>query len=119
MSTRLGVAERRRRKRVTLSVPILVTSQDPGLKLQAVCDTIDVSSNGAQFRLPIQLPPGTRLRLDILHSNRFTNARVVRSFPGGGKAWKVGVELLHQTGNFWGLISPPKDWETADNWDWY
>lgn len=102
--------ERRRRQRIPLAVPLMVVSLDPGLKFSAVCETIEVSSSGAQLRVSRSLPPGTRLRLDILNSDKITQARVVRSDSDGKGGWRVRVELLQQTGNFWGVKSPPADW---------
>lgn len=119
----INLAERRRRTRLVLSVPLMVTSLDPSVKFQGVCETIDVSSSGAQLRLQRHLPPGIRLRLDVLNSNRMmTEARVVRSESDRRKGWRIGIQLLQQPGNFWGILSPPKDWdfsEGGDNFGWY
>jgi hypothetical protein len=122
MRQQLSVKEFRRRARITLSVPVMVTSLDTGVKCQAMCDTVDVSSNGALLRLRHTLPLGTRLRLDILHSNQVTEARVIRCDMDGTRAWKIGIQLLQQTGNFWGVKCPPKDWDgskSADDGHWY
>jgi hypothetical protein len=122
MSQHLSMNELRRRARITLSVPVIVTSLDTGVKYQVMCDTLDVSSNGALLRLRCFLPLDTRLRLDILHSSQVTEARVTRCDMDGARAWKVGVQLLQQTGNFWGVKSPPKDWDgsgSGDDGRWY
>jgi hypothetical protein len=91
MRQQLSVKEHRRRARITLSVPVMVTSLDTGVKCQAMCDTVDVSSNGALLRLRHTLPLGTRLRLDVLHSNQVTEARVIRCDMDETRAWKIGM----------------------------
>jgi hypothetical protein len=122
MSEHLSVHELRRRARITLSVPVMVTSLDTGVKYQSMCDTLDVSSNGALLRLRCSLPLDTRLRLDILHSSQVTEARVIRCDRDGARAWKVGIQLLQQNGNFWGVKCPPNDWDgsrSGDDDHWY
>jgi hypothetical protein len=105
--------ERRRRTRVPLSVPVIVTTLDQHIKLQETCETLDISSGGAQLRLSRAVPTGTRIRLDILNCDRVTKGWVVRSVPYEKKGWGVGVQLIEQTGNFWGISTPPKDWEES------
>src|SRR6476619_3055339 len=122
MSGDLSVNELRRRARVALSVPVMVTSLETGGKYQAMCDTLDVSSGGALLRIRLSLPVNSRLRLDILHSNQVTEARVIRTEKEGIKGWTVGIQRLQQTGNFWGVKFPPKDWEgsrSGDDGHWY
>jgi hypothetical protein len=122
MSEHLSVHELRRRARITLSVPVMVTSLDTGVKYQSMCDTLDVSSNGALLQLRCSLPLDTRLRLDILHSSQVTEARVIRCDRDGARAWKVGIQLLQQNGNFWGVKCPPNDWDgsrSGDDDHWY
>jgi hypothetical protein len=112
MEKSLHVAERRRRTRICLCAPIMVRSLDPDVKCHATGDTIDVSSSGALLRLPLLVLPGTRLRLDLLNSDRVTEARVIRC-DRNGKTWRVRVQLLQQTGNFWDVKIPPTDWDPA------
>ena len=115
----------RQRTRIALSVPLLVTSIDPNVRFESLCDAIDVSSSGVQLRLSRSLAVGTRLRLDILHTDRITLGRVVSSRSLGRYTWRMGIQLVEQTGNFWGLIAPPADWnptrhasERYDDWAW-
>ncbi len=122
MNTGIGIMERRRRERVSVSIGILITSLDSreACKEQGGI-TIDVSSKGAQIRLGRPLAPDTRVRIDILNSKRVAGARVISCDPDGPQHWCVRVELLQQTGNFWGLKCPPKDWEerprlAVDEW---
>lgn len=122
MSKHLSTHEFRRRARIALSVPVMVTSLETGVKYQAMCDTLDVSSNGALLRLRCSLPLETRLRLDVLHSSQVTEARVIRCDAESPRAWKVGIQLLQQTGNFWRVTAPPKDWDgsrSKDDGHWY
>jgi hypothetical protein len=56
MSNHLSMNELRRRARIMLSVPIMVTSLDTGVKYQAMCDTLDVSSNGRSYGCDVHSP---------------------------------------------------------------
>ena len=103
----------RRCTRIDLSVPLIITSLDPAVKFQGMVETLDVSSSGVRLRLSYALPPGTRVRLDIAHTDRMTEGHVVWAKPDGKYRWKVGVKLLEQTGNFWGVTAPPADWSPS------
>jgi hypothetical protein len=94
MSTGISIMERRRRQRVSVSIPVLLTSIDPHEKFKEEKITIDVSSNGAQLRIGRSLPPDTRLRIDLLNSNRVAGACVICCDPDGQQHWRVRVQLL-------------------------
>ena len=114
--------ERRRRERVSIAIAVLVTSLDPHVTCKERGMTIDVSSNGALVRISHPIPFDTRVRLDIANSNRVAGGRVVGCDRDGQGHWRVRVQLLQQTGNFWGLKCPPKDWEdrgSLDIQEWY
>lgn len=121
MSQTLNLHEFRRRTRISLAVPVMLTSLENGIKYQAVCDTLDISSNGALLKVRVPLPAGARLRLDVLHSNQVTEVRITRC-ENEKKTWTIGVQLLQQTGNFWNVKSPPENWEgsrSGDDTHWY
>ena len=111
------VAEGRRTERLELSVPVLVTSVRPERRIWCHGETVDVSANGARFRLSEDIPVGTTIRLDLLHSDQILEARVVRSEPEGKKRWLVAINLTVQAGNVWGLKDPPRDWSLG--WMWF
>ena len=117
--------EHRRRQRIPLSVPVMVTGLDRALRVETICETIDVSSSGALLLMHCYLPQDMQLRLDILNTDRITHARVVQCDPDGRKGWRVRVQLVQQTGNFWAVKLPPTDWNAwapvslENNWIWH
>jgi hypothetical protein len=116
MSTGVSIMERRRRQRVPVPIAIFVTSLKPDETIKERGIPIDVSSNGAQLRMGRFLPADIRLRIDTLN-NRVAGACVISCDPDGQQQWRGRVQLLQQTGNFWGLKCPPKDWEDQDSLD--
>ena len=58
--------DKRRQKRVRVSLPIRVKwSDSKGNRFEEVTRSIDVSSDGALFRLKVPLPAGTLLELSL------------------------------------------------------
>ncbi|MCZ6514914.1 MAG: PilZ domain-containing protein, partial [Acidobacteria bacterium] len=121
----LFTTSRRRSTRVRLAVPLLVTRFSSADGFTQMCETLSVSNHGCNFLINQKLLFGETLRLDIPHSERRINARVVRSQnesagkPASGSGvsdsgWMVGVEL-ERAENFWGIHSPPPDWVSPDN----
>ncbi len=104
-------AERRRSQRISLSVPIVVRSLDFPPTFRGNLHTVEVSGHGCVLHALQPFKRNSRLRLDILHHNRTTTARVVHSEPSGPRVtkWKVALEL-DKPGNFWSLSAPPPDW---------
>src|SRR5437016_5411978 len=91
--------DRRRSQRVSLSVPIYITSLDSSMVFSGHCNTIEVSFHGCNFFIPLPFRRGTPLLLDIPHSRQPTIIRghVVQSMPASpdlkAPLWKVGVEF--------------------------
>jgi hypothetical protein len=100
----------RRSSRVPFTLPMLVTSLQPGLQFSEVCETLMVNAHGCSVRSPIHLEAGLPVHL---HSKegRETTARVVACEPIGTdkKSWLVGAQL-DEPANFWGLSPCPADW---------
>ena len=100
----------RRSSRVPATVPILVTSLEPGTNFSEVCETTVVSAHGCAIMSPIKLKTGAPLQF---HSKdgRETTAQVVYCKANGTdqQAWTLGASL-DQPENFWGLKSCPRDW---------
>ena len=107
--------ERRRSKRIPLSVSVKIESLDHLVLFYGHCNTADVSLHGCQFFVTRPFKRGTRLLLDIrdAYHTISVHAHVVRSLPAApgmkGMLWRVGVEITNP-GNYWGVESPPPDW---------
>ena len=100
----------RRSSRVPITVPILVTSLDPGSKFSEVCETLVVSAHGCAMRAPTRLETGVPLHFHS-QEGRETTAQVVYCQPIGSdrQSWRLGARF-DRPENFWGLQTYPKDW---------
>ena len=100
----------RRSSRVPITVPILVTSLEPGAHFSEICETLVVSAHGCSMRSPMRLEAGVPVHL---HSKegRQTMAQVVDCQPMGSdqQGWRLGARL-DEPENFWGLKACPEDW---------
>jgi hypothetical protein len=100
----------RRSSRVPITVPILVTSLEPGSRFSEVCETLVVNAHGCALRSPIKLKAGAPMQF---HSKdgRDTTAHVVDCQPIGSdqSGWRLAA-TLDRPENFWGLKVCPKDW---------
>jgi hypothetical protein len=109
MGANLATAARRS-SRVPATVPLLVTSLEPGAHFSEMCETLVVSAHGCAMRSPMKLDAGVPIHF---HSKegRQTKARVVECKPMGPdqQGWMLAA-TLERPENFWGLKSFPKDW---------
>jgi len=105
--------ERRRSQRIPQSIPLFVRCLDSPFTFGGNLKTVEVSSHGCVIHALRPFPRGTELRLDILHGNRTTTARVVHSDPIGTgmflTTWTVALEL-DKPGDVWMVKPPPPDW---------
>jgi hypothetical protein len=100
----------RRSSRVPITVPVLVTSLEPGTKFSEVCETMVVNAHGCAMRSPVKLEAGAPLHFHN-QEGRETTAQVVYCQPIGTDqhAWTLAASF-DQPENFWGLKTVPKDW---------
>jgi hypothetical protein len=100
----------RRSSRVPITVPVLVTSLQPGAQFSEVCETLVVNAHGCAMRSPIKLDAGVPLQFHN-QEGRETTAQVVYCKPVGldQPGWTLAARF-DQPGNFWGLKSCPQDW---------
>ena len=100
----------RRSSRVPVTVPILVTSLDPGSRFSEVCETSVVSAHGCAMRAPMRLEAGVPLHFHS-QDGRETTAQVVSCQAVGPdrQSWMLGARF-DRPQNFWGLPTYPRDW---------
>lgn len=105
----------RRSTRVTAEIAMGVRSLDPGFQFEEQCKTLLVNAHGCGFQCSRQLPVGIAVLFTI--DGRQVTATVLNATSLGDKSgeWVIGAKL-HQSGNFWGLPSPPADWTTGVTW---
>src|SRR6201993_3329661 len=103
-------ASLRRSSRVSVNVPVLVTSLEPGAQFSEVCETLVVNAHGCAMRTPVKLDAEGLLHF---HSKdgRETTAKAVSCQPLDPEkdGWRLGARLVRPE-NFWGLKTFPKDW---------
>jgi hypothetical protein len=100
----------RRSSRVPVTLPILVTSLEPGAQFSEVCETLVVNAHGCAMRSPIKLENGVPLHFHH-QDGRETTAQVVSCQPidADRHSWMLGARF-DRPENFWGLTTAPKDW---------
>ncbi|MBV9183297.1 MAG: hypothetical protein JO356_18500 [Acidobacteria bacterium] len=100
----------RRSSRVPVTIPILVTSLEPGTHFSEVCETLVVSAHGCAMRSRVKLNAGVPLHLHS-RDGRETTGQVVfcQAIGSNTHTWKLGARL-DQPENFWGLRECPADW---------
>lgn len=104
----------RRSSRVTIHVPIHVTSLQSSPQFSEVCETLVVNAHGCALRLPIPLNAGSALHLHSREGRQATAYVVACQRMGSeGGGWKLGARL-DQPDNFWGLESCPDDWPVLE-----
>lgn len=113
MTYSIDKQERRRSQRIPQSIPLFVRCLDSPFTFGGNLNTVVVSRHGCVIHALRPFPRGTDLRLDILHGNRTTTARVVHSDPIGTgmflTTWTVALEL-DKPGDVWMMKPPPPDW---------
>ena len=100
----------RRSSRLPVTVPILVTSLEPGADFSEICETLVVSAHGCAIRSPMRLEAGIPVHFER-KGGRETMAHVVDCQPmeSGQPGWKLAAQL-DRPENFWGLKPCPQDW---------
>src|SRR5438105_10052015 len=100
----------RRSSRLPVTVPILVTSLEPGADFSEVCETLVVSAHGCAIRSPMRLEAGIPVHFER-KGGRETIADVVDCQPmgSGQPGWMLAAQL-DRPENFWGLKPCPQDW---------
>jgi len=103
----------RRSERVRIEMPVDVYAyaedQEP---IFGHGKTVDVSAHGALLALPMPVEIGQTLRLVHRRTKREIECHVLRfvkRYPEGGG--EVGVEFAGMSPHFWGVASPPEDWD--------
>jgi hypothetical protein len=98
----------RRGTRISVEVPITISSLDPAYPLSEPCLVILVNPQGcaARFRRPLEI--GAPVRLEGLPAAIPVTARVVNCIAIE-KFWLLGL-ALDEPANVWGVQEPPQDW---------
>ncbi len=106
----------RRSTRLSLEVPVLLTSLDAALPFSVPGNTTLVNAHGCGVVAVREFAQGIKVQLEIVSAKRRTTARVAVVVPLGGdpETWLVGLEL-DVPGNFWGIEYAPSDWKIEES----
>ncbi len=110
----LGGWRRSERLRIEIPVDVYVCGENEE-PIFGQGKTVDVSAHGALLALPMSVDIGQTLRLVHRQTKREIECHVLRfvkRYPEGGG--EVGVEFAGVSQHFWGIASPPADWDP--NW---
>ncbi len=100
----------RRSSRVPLSLPLHITSLEPGVPFSEDCETLVVNAHGCAVRTSAKLAVGVPVHF-LNREGRQATAYVVDCRPLGidQKSWLVGARL-DEPNNYWGVQPCPSDW---------
>ena len=100
----------RRSTRLSLQIPVVVTSLDSTFDFYKECKTAFVNAHGCGIIVPQLLNNQTPVTVELVSNGANKNGRVVLAIPLlENFSWFLGVEF-DSPGNFWGLENPPADW---------
>ena len=100
----------RRSTRLSLEIPVVVTSLDPACDFHKECKTVFVNAHGCGIIVPQLLNNQTPVTVELVSNGANKNGRVVLAIPLlENFSWFLGVEF-DSPGNFWEVENPPADW---------
>jgi hypothetical protein len=100
----------RRSTRLSLQIPVVVTSLDSARDYYEECKTAFVNAHGCAVIVPHLLNNQTPVTVELVSNGAIKNGRVVLAIPLlENFSWLLGVEF-DCPGNFWGVENPPADW---------
>jgi hypothetical protein len=100
----------RRSTRLSMEIPVVLTSLDPVCSFRKECKTVVVNAHGCGFIVRERLKVETPVMVKLLSNGATNNGRVVLAVPLREYAsWLLGVEF-DIPGNFWEVKNPPADW---------
>lgn len=100
----------RRSTRLSLEIPVVVTSLDPAHTFREECNTVVVNVHGCGVIVHEHLESETPIMVELPSSGAKKKASVVAAVPSvKGASWLLGV-AFDSPENFWQVERPPADW---------
>lgn len=100
----------RRSTRLSLQIPVIVTSRDPAWDFRKECKTVVVNAHGCGVIVPQLLKNQTPVMVELVSNGAGKKGCVVLAIPLlENFSWLLGVEF-DSPGNFWQVENPPADW---------
>ena len=103
-------SDARRSTRLSLQIPVVVTSLDPTRNFREECKTVVVNVHGCGLIVHERLESETPIMVELVSSGASKKACVVAAVPTvKGASWLLGV-AFDSPENFWQVDEPPADW---------
>ena len=100
----------RRSTRLSLQIPVVVTSLDPAWAFREECKTLFVSAHGCAIVVRERLRDDTPVMMKLVSNGASKTGRVVLAVPLlESVSGLLGVEF-DRPGTFWEVENPPADW---------
>ena len=100
----------RRSTRLSLQIPVVVTSLDSACDYYEECKTAFVNAHGCAIIVRERLPDETPVMLKLVSNGALKKGRVVLAVALlESVSWLLGVEF-DSPENFWEVENPPADW---------
>jgi hypothetical protein len=100
----------RRSTRLSLQIPVVVTSLDSARDFYEECKTAFVNAHGCAIIVREWLPDETPVMLRLVSNGALEKGHVVLAVALlESVSWLLGVEF-DSPGNFWAVENPPADW---------
>lgn len=103
-------SNRRRSRRVLLSIPVTVSGDSPQGTFNEQTRTLAVNAHGALITLTSKISHGQQLRLKNQTHSDERNCRVSYIGPTTEGQTQVGIEFNEPAPDFWHIAFPPDDW---------
>jgi len=100
----------RRSTRLSLEIPVVITSLDPACAFHKECKTVFVNAHGCAVIVRERIEDETPVMLTLVSTGASKKGRVVLTVPLlESFSWLLGVEF-DSPENFWEVENPPGDW---------
>jgi PilZ domain-containing protein len=108
-------ANRRRSERVVLRMSVLVIAEnEERIQMREEAETQVVNAHGGLLRMRAHLHVGQSFLLNNPKGNHQMGCRVVWSDEEGTEFYRVAFEFERPAPNFWPIVFPPGDWNSAE-----
>jgi hypothetical protein len=100
----------RRSTRLSLQIPVVITSLDPSRNFREECNTVVVNAHGCSVILHERLTNETPMTVKLVSNGRSKNGRIVLAISViDNTSWLLGLDF-DSPENLWGIETPPSDW---------
>jgi shikimate kinase len=104
------VKDARRSTRLSLQIPVVITSLDPTRYFREECSTVVVNAQGCGVIVHKLLESEMPIMVELVSSGASKKACVVAAIPTlQAASWLLGVSF-DSPENFWQVDKPPADW---------